>query len=187
MYKIFTDKGKLFKCNIDISGASLEDCYARILLETEEKTFLYKGKVNNSGMCEVEIPKLKNMFNEGVEGKIKLEVIVENTLFNPWESEFIVTASKKVDVHIDEDETPIKESKLDSKMKVSVIMDEEETEYKSLDKKTEKVVEKIEDKLEDKKIVEEKVESKKIENKKVNVKDSESQEIFDFESFFKKK
>jgi hypothetical protein len=24
MYKIFTDKGKLFKCNIDISGASMK-------------------------------------------------------------------------------------------------------------------------------------------------------------------
>jgi hypothetical protein len=44
MYKIFTDKGKLFKCNIDISGASMKDCHAR-LLETDDNIFLYKGKV----------------------------------------------------------------------------------------------------------------------------------------------
>jgi hypothetical protein len=38
MYKIFTDKG-LFKCNIDISGASMKDC-ARLLLETDEYFFI---------------------------------------------------------------------------------------------------------------------------------------------------
>jgi hypothetical protein len=185
MYKIFTDKGKLFKCNIDISGATLDDCYARILLETEEKTFLYKGKVNKNGICEVEIPKLKNMFNEGVEGKIKLEVIVENTLFNPWESDFVVTASKKVDVHVEEEEEmPIKESKNDDKMKVSIIMDEEDEEVKPI-KKEEKILEKEEIKSEDKKVIE----NKKNDNKKIiNSKDDSLEgEIFDFESFFNKK
>jgi hypothetical protein len=47
MYKIFTDKGKLFKCNIDISGASMKG-HARLLLETDDNIFLYKGKVNSS-------------------------------------------------------------------------------------------------------------------------------------------
>jgi hypothetical protein len=40
MYKIFTDKGKLFKCNIDISGASMKDCHARLLLETDDNFFI---------------------------------------------------------------------------------------------------------------------------------------------------
>jgi hypothetical protein len=40
MYKIFTDKGKLFKCNIDISGASMKDCHARLLLETDDNIYI---------------------------------------------------------------------------------------------------------------------------------------------------
>jgi len=141
MYKIFTDKGKLFKCNIDISGASMKDCYARLLLETDENIFLYKGKVNSSGICEVEIPKIKN-FEEGVEGKMKLEVIVENTLFEPWESDFVVTASKKVNVKVDEEES-IKESKIDNSMKVSVVMEEDEDDSEELIREEKKVIEKI--------------------------------------------
>jgi hypothetical protein len=45
MYKIFTDKGKLFKCNIDISGASMKDCHARLLLETDDNFFYIRVKL----------------------------------------------------------------------------------------------------------------------------------------------
>jgi hypothetical protein len=36
----------------------MKDCHARLLLETDDN-ILYKGKVNSSGICEVEIPKIK--------------------------------------------------------------------------------------------------------------------------------
>jgi hypothetical protein len=190
MYKIFTDKGKLFKCNIDISGASMKDCHARLLLETDENIFLYKGKVNSNGVCEVEIPKIKN-FEEGVEGKMKLEVIVENTLFNPWESDFIVTASKKVNVQVEDenDLEPVKESIVDNKMKVSVIMDDEDEnlEYKNNlikeEVKKEEVKEVVQEKKEEIKKEEIKKEIKKEETMIVKENKSPKDEIFDFNSF----
>jgi hypothetical protein len=186
MYKIFTDKGKLFKCNIDISGASMKDCHARLLLETDEGIFLYKGKVNSNGVCEVEIPKIKN-FEEGVEGKMKLEVIVENTLFNPWESDFVVTASKKVNVQVEDenDLEPVKESIIDNKMKVSVIMDDEdEVEYKNNLIKEEVKKEEVKEVVQEKK-EEIKKDIKKEETKVENIKENKSpkDEIFDFNSF----
>ena len=93
MYKVFTDKQKTFKCNIDISGASLSDCQARLIMETTDGNIFYNGSVDSNGNCVVNIPKIKLM-EEGVNGKMKLEVIVENTIFNTWESDFTVATSK---------------------------------------------------------------------------------------------
>ena len=45
MYKLFTDKTELFECNINISGASLSNTQARLVIETPELTLLFKGEV----------------------------------------------------------------------------------------------------------------------------------------------
>lgn len=191
MYKVFTDKGKLFKCNIDISGANIEDCQARILLETADNIFLYKGIVKEDGVCEVEIPRLKNI-KEGLEGKISLEVIVENTLFNPWESDFIVSATKKVTVDIDDDDKrPITESKIDNKMKVSVHIDEEEEEVNNTKPENNKTLDKeqVNENIEEVEQEVEQEETEEILEDSLNT-DSDfdiNDEVFDFNSFFRKK
>jgi hypothetical protein len=62
---------------------------------------MFEGSIDNKGKCLIPIKKL-TILNEGIVGKIKLEVITENSVFVPWENDFKVKLSKKVAVKIHE-------------------------------------------------------------------------------------
>ena len=95
-YKLYTDKQETFECDLFLEGADLKDSSARIIVETDNLTLLFKGKINKNGNCKVPIKKLKGLLDEKSEGNIKLEVIAEDTLIEPWQSEFIVETIKEV-------------------------------------------------------------------------------------------
>lgn len=100
MYKLYTDKQEIFECDIKLEGASLNSSVARLIIETDNLALLFKGTINNNGKCTIPIKKLKGLLNESDQGSIKLEVIAEDTYFTPWESNFKVDASKKVQVEV---------------------------------------------------------------------------------------
>ena len=100
MYKLYTDKQETFECDLFLEGADLKDSSARIIVETKDLTLLFKGEINKDGNCKVPIKKLKGLLDEKSEGNIKLEVIAEDTLIEPWQSEFVVETSKKVTVEV---------------------------------------------------------------------------------------
>jgi hypothetical protein len=100
MYKLFTDKTELFECQIQLEGASLKNSQARLIIESPEVSLLFQGKIDNLGNCQIPIKKLKGLLDESTEGKIKLEVIAEDTYFTPWSSDFKVAASKQVTVEV---------------------------------------------------------------------------------------
>ena len=99
-YKLYTDKQETFECDLYLEGASLKDSSARILVETKDLTLLFPGKISKDGNCKVPIKKLKGLLGEDTTGNIKLEVIAEDTLIEPWQSEFVVSTSKKVTVEV---------------------------------------------------------------------------------------
>ncbi len=99
-YKLYTDKQETFECDLFLEGADLKQSSARILVETKDLTLLFPGEINEDGNCKVPIKKLKGLLGEKTEGNIKLEVIAEDTLIEPWQSEFIVETSKKVTVKL---------------------------------------------------------------------------------------
>ena len=99
-YKLYTDKQETFECDLFLEGADLKDSSARILVETKDLTLLFPGEINEDGNCKVPIKKLKGLLGEDTTGNIKLEVIAEDTLIQPWQSEFVVETSKKVTVEI---------------------------------------------------------------------------------------
>ena len=99
-YKLYTDKQETFECDLYLEGASLKNSSARILVETKDLTFLFPGTIDKKGNCKVPIKKLKGLLDENTTGNIKLEVIAEDTLIEPWQSEFIVSTSKKVTVEV---------------------------------------------------------------------------------------
>ena len=102
-YKLYTDKVNKFQCSIQVEGTSLEKSQARVILEiNEEMAYLFKGKIFENGVCEFELPKLKGILNEGDKGLLKLEVIADDVHFEPWNSEFVVGADKKVNVVVQE-------------------------------------------------------------------------------------
>jgi hypothetical protein len=119
-YKLYTDKSNKFNCNIEVEGTSLAKSQVRLVIESNEMNFMFKGSIQSNGECEVIIPKTKNFLSEGTIGSMRLEVIADDVYFEPWSSDFSVVANKKVTVQIAEQE----EEK--PKMKVQVIEQKEE-------------------------------------------------------------
>jgi hypothetical protein len=100
MYKLFTDKAELFECDIKIEGSSLSKSTARLVVETNDYSLMFNGKISSTGKCEIPIKKLKGLIDESTKGNMRLEVIAEDTYFIPWKSEFEIEASKSVTVEV---------------------------------------------------------------------------------------
>jgi len=113
MYTLYVDKTEDFKCNIGVEGANIKDTQARLILESKDMNLLYEGTVSSDGSCTIPVKKLKNILEEGTTGKMKLEVIAEDTFFSPWEDNFTVKAKKQVKVEvIGSDKPMVKETKI---------------------------------------------------------------------------
>jgi hypothetical protein len=186
MFKIFKDKDRLFKCSVDVQGANINDCSARLIFEFNDQIIMYKGAINENGQCKIVIPKIKK-FEEGDSGKVTLEVIAENTLFESWKSEFEVTFDKKVNVVLENNDSSDiiseenKEVLNDKKVSVSIIDDEVDNVFEKTEtpKNVEKTVEKTETHKKVEKIIEKN--TKKKENKEYI-----NEDVLDFETFFNK-
>jgi hypothetical protein len=107
MYKIFTDKTEVFECNIQLEGASVKKSQARLLIESENLSLVFKGEISSDGKCKIPIKKLKGLLDENTQGNIKLEVIAEDTYFTPWESKFTVETSRKITVEVKSQESSV--------------------------------------------------------------------------------
>lgn len=143
MYKIFLDKNKTFECNVNIEGASLNESEVRLLLSLDNYSLTFKGNIEPDGTAKIPLGKLKGILEENYTGKITLEVIAEDTVFRPWESDYQTDVSKKVEVKIDENLSESAkeiEKEPKPKMSFSIIPDEFDTKrhldeiYKILDK-----------------------------------------------------
>jgi hypothetical protein len=98
-YKIFRDKEEIFECNISVQGAKLSSSQVRLIFDHEICNLVFYGKINKDGKCAVPLKKM-NFYPEKSTGRVRLEVIVEDTVFVPWEETFIVEGAKKVTVQI---------------------------------------------------------------------------------------
>ena len=119
-YPVFKDKSENFSCDVTVEGARLIDTQARLILESDDWTLMFEGEIDRNGKCNIPIKKL-NIFDEGTVGKIRLEVIAENTVFTPWEDDFKVRMSKKVLVQVHESrKTPKKPVVNESSVRVNI-------------------------------------------------------------------
>jgi hypothetical protein len=90
-----------------VEGADLKNAQARLILENDEYSLLFKGNIDSDGKCSIDIRQLK-FLSENLKGKMKLEVIVDNdTYFIPYEDDFIVDVSKKVRVEVIQTTSPL--------------------------------------------------------------------------------
>jgi hypothetical protein len=99
-YKLFRDKAEDFVCDIAVEGVNQNNTQVRLIVESDEWNLIFTGEIKN-GKCIIPIKKL-NILNEGQTGNIKLEVNADGNLFTPWEDKFIIKASKKVSVKLNE-------------------------------------------------------------------------------------
>lgn len=116
-YKLYTDKTETFKCKIHLEGAELTEAKSRLLIESDKFNLMFEGTIDKDGNCEVPIKKLKNVLKENDSGKMKLEVIADDTYFEPWTSDFEVDTSKKIKVEVQE----YKETSNKPKIKITEI------------------------------------------------------------------
>lgn len=120
MYSFYTDKTEIFECNIALQGAKLTDSKARLILESDDYNLVFYGEITKDGKCTIPVKKLKSVLSENIIGKVKLEVIAEDTYFEPWSDEFLIETNKKLQVEVlSNSKTPIIES-TEKKIKVSV-------------------------------------------------------------------
>ena len=109
-YKLYTDKKEVFECKLFLEGASFSDSSARIIVESDNISFLFPGEIDKDGNCKVPIKKLRGLVNEDTKGTMKLEVIAEDTYFLPWESDFEVDTAKKIKVEVKQQSKPLVKS-----------------------------------------------------------------------------
>ena len=132
MYTLYTDKSEDFKCNIGVEGADITNTHARLVLENSTMNLLFEGTINKGGECIIPIKKLKHILPEGVQGRLKLEVIADDTYFSPWEDDFIVKVNKRVTVEVANDtrKSKIEENKVN--IQVTGINSPKETKKKKV-------------------------------------------------------
>lgn len=96
-YKIYLDKEETFECEAAIKNSSYKNAKARLIIESDEVNLVFYGSVDKNTIS-VPIKTLNKYFTEKDSAKIKLEVIVENVLVTPWESELSFDTYNKVEI-----------------------------------------------------------------------------------------
>ncbi len=105
MYHIYTDKNENFECEVAVKNASLKGSKARLVVEsTDGINLVFNGKIEN-GKCIVPVKRVKGLLDENSTGKMFLEVIVEDTYFQPWKEDFVVEEHTSVKVMVNEQKT----------------------------------------------------------------------------------
>lgn len=107
-YKIYTDKNENFECEVSVKNASLKGLIARLVVESDNNpTLVFNGTIKGD-KCIIPIKRLKGILDENTRGNIHLELIVEDTYFKPWKSEFIVEQHTSVKVAVNEQSQPFR-------------------------------------------------------------------------------
>lgn len=104
-YTLYTDRAEEFVCEIAVKNASLKNAFARMIVETDDITLMFKGQLKD-GKCIVPLQRMKGLLSEATKGKMQLEVIVEDTYFTPWKDNFIVEEHTSVKVNVTEQQKP---------------------------------------------------------------------------------
>lgn len=98
-YKIYRDKEEIFECNISVQGAKVSSSQVRLILDHDICNLVFYGKVHKDGKCVVPLKRM-SFYSEGSTGRIRLEVVVDDSIFVPWEETFVVEGAKKVIVDV---------------------------------------------------------------------------------------
>mgnify|MGYP003334625149 CR=1 FL=1 len=99
MYKLLKDKNNEFQCEIKLVGANSKNAKVRLFLEGSGCEYSFNGSIDGDKL-RVNMGKLKKFEGLLETGKIRLEVIADDTLFVPYESTYELEESKAVTVEV---------------------------------------------------------------------------------------
>jgi hypothetical protein len=101
-YKLYVDKNENFECEVSVKNASLKGSIARLIVESVNgPNLIFNGQLNGD-KCIIPIKRLKGILDENTHGNMHLEIIVEDTYFKPWQSDFVVEEHTSVKVKVNE-------------------------------------------------------------------------------------
>lgn len=132
MYTLQLDKSNIFECNLKIQGADMKKSKINLIVESGDYSLRFKGSVGEYGKVSIPLPKLKNILEENVKGKMFLEVVVDDTYFVPYETDYVTEVSMKVEVVIPSSRNQIVENVEENKISkpivtISEVKNEEKT------------------------------------------------------------
>ena len=78
---------------------TLDKTDARLILESDAWNIVFIGKIYKDGRCIIPLKRM-TILPEGTIGKARLEIIIDDTIFVPWEDAFMVEGLKKVSIEI---------------------------------------------------------------------------------------
>ena len=79
-----------------------QNSFARLIVESKTgPNLVFNGNIQN-GKCNIPIKRLKGLLDENSCGNMFLEIIVEDTYFKPWETDFVVEEHTSVKVKVTE-------------------------------------------------------------------------------------
>lgn len=119
MYKLLKDKNNEFQCEIMLEGASAKDAKARLFLEADGAEYVFNGSIVDN-KCTIPMGKLKKFVNLLESGKIRLEIVADDTLFVPYESDYELGQEKKVTVEVIQPDNTPKKPLVEVKVKESI-------------------------------------------------------------------
>ena len=96
-YTIYVDRDAVFECEASIKNSSYKNAKARLIIESNDVNLVFYGNIDKNTIS-VPIKTLNKYFTEKDSAKIKHEVIVENQLVTPWESEVEFETYNKVEI-----------------------------------------------------------------------------------------
>jgi hypothetical protein len=136
MYKLLKDKNNEFLCEIKLEGTSAKDAKVRLFLQGDGCEYSFDGVIEE-GKCTVPLGKLKKFVNLLESGKIRLEVIADDTWFVPYESEYQLEQEKKVTVEVFEPGSTPKKPMVEVKVQEVILTPQPKVEVKpKIEKKT---------------------------------------------------
>ena len=109
MYKLYLDKSENFECEVAVKNASLKNSVARLVVESNGLNLIFKGTLDGN-KCVIPIRRMRGLLEENTSGNMYLEVIVEDTYFKPWKSEFVTEEHTSVKVKVNEQKEPSKKA-----------------------------------------------------------------------------
>lgn len=124
MYTLYLDQKKEFNFELMVEGAAINKTQARLIINSDDISMIFKGTVNENGKLTITIPKLKNILTENQTGNMVLEVIAEDTYFTPWTEQYISKINTKTDLKTQNDNKIINESEV--RPSVTIKLNEQE-------------------------------------------------------------
>lgn len=106
---IYKNKPEIFKCELQIEGALLENTVVKLCLEFEDNKNLYfYGELDKDGVCSIPVPKLTEVSKNKC--KMLIEAIADDIYFKVYEAEVDLKNSVDVKMKSKMDTTTIKQN-----------------------------------------------------------------------------